>query len=178
MLTHTHDPVFSLLLTIVGALAGFVVGTGVLTLAVRRTISAFDGEHPRNTWLRAFTVAVCVSSSGTLSKLVVGSDAFILTAVIQLACLAACFRFGYQQSLGVAVAMSIVLQAGLTVLLGTFAGYLASVGKVGGRLLLTLVPVLSGTLAGSGTHGGHRRCRRLGRPLARRGGSPRQSAHA
>ena len=63
MLTHTHDPVFSLLLTIVGALAGFVVGTGVLTLAVRRTISAFDGEHPRNTWLRAFTVAVCVSSS-------------------------------------------------------------------------------------------------------------------
>jgi len=31
--------------------------------------------------------------------------------------------------------------AGLTVLLGTFAGYLASVGKVGGRLLLSLVPV-------------------------------------
>lgn len=31
--------------------------------------------------------------------------------------------------------------AGLTVVLGTFAGYLASVSKVGGRLLLSLVPV-------------------------------------
>lgn len=39
------------------------------------------------------------------------------------------------------LAMGPLAWAGLTVLLGTFAGYLASVGKVGGRLLLTLVPV-------------------------------------